>query len=253
MLRAKFAKSPLTEVICGVEFNATEFSSVHFGLYWQTIRNKFPNPPLDRPPIGTIEFLSILPNLRRVWFESEDRRQLIQLQANRFHYNWRRQDEEDQYPHFQEIYPRFAQEWQDFQDWWISTESSPLQPIRYELSYINQIDQAFGWNSVSDHQKIFKFLANRFDDLSLKTRVFDFNLELELKENNGKLSVRLHQGVKPNDNLPVIILELTASTIGINATDSQTWFDLAHKSTVETFLSLVTDEIKKEWGFKWLD
>jgi len=252
MLRAKFAKSPLTEVICGVEFNATEFSSVHFGLYWQTIRNKFPNPPLDRPPIGTIEFLSILPNLRRVWFESEDRRQLIQLQANRFHYNWRRQDEEDQYPHFQEIYPRFAQEWQDFQDWWINTESSPLQPIRYELSYINQIDQNFGWNSVSDHQKIFRFFTERFDTLSLNPSRFDFNLELELKENKGKLSVRLHQGVKPNDNLPVIILELTASTTDTNI-DNQTWFDLAHGSTVETFLSLITDEIKEEWGFKWLN
>ena len=109
------------------------------------------------------------------------------------------------------------------------------------------------WNSVSDHQKIFRFLTDRFDELSLKPRVFDFNLELELEENNGKLSVRLHQGIKPNDNLPVIILELTASTMGINAIDSQTWFDLAHRYTVETFLSLVTDEIKKEWGFKWLD
>jgi len=252
MSRAKFAKSPLTEVICGVEFNAAEFSSVHFGLYWQTIRDKFPNPPLDRPPIGTIEFLPILPSLRRVWFESEDRKQLLQLQANRFHYNWRRQEEEDRYPHFQEIYPRFVQEWQLFQEWWLSAESTPLQPIRYELSYINQIDKNFGWNSVDDHKKIFRFITERFDDLSLKPRIFDFDLELELKDTTGNLSVRLHQGVKPNDNMPVIILELTASTTATDI-DNKIWFDLAHKSTVETFLSLITDNIKDEWGFKWLD
>ena len=174
------------------------------------------------------------------------------MQANRFHYNWRRQDEEDQYPHFQEIYPRFAQEWQDFQEWWINTESTPLQPIRYELSYINQIDQSFGWNSVGDHQKIFRFFTERFDILSLNASRFDFNLECELEGNDGNLSVRLHQGIKPDDSLPVIILDLTASTTGTNI-DCQTWFDIAHRATVETFLSLITDEIKEEWGLKWLD
>ena len=45
---AKFTKSPLIEVVCGVEFNAPEFSSVHFGMYWQAIQERFPSSPLDR-------------------------------------------------------------------------------------------------------------------------------------------------------------------------------------------------------------
>jgi hypothetical protein len=43
-----------------VEFTAPEFSAVHFGLYWQTIRERFPVPPQDLPPIGDIYVLPTL-------------------------------------------------------------------------------------------------------------------------------------------------------------------------------------------------
>jgi uncharacterized protein (TIGR04255 family) len=249
---AKFTKSPLTEVICGVEFNAPDFASVHFGLYWQTIRDRFPHPPLDRPPIGEIELLNILPTLRRVWFESDDRRQLIQLQANRFHYNWRQQDESDQYPHFHEIYPNFSQEWQKFEDWWLQTEKMPLQPIRYELTYLNQIDQRFGWNHSNDYPKIFNFLGQGWSELPLSSHAFNTNFEFDLPENRGVLSVSLNQGIRPKDSVSVVVLNLTASTTDTSI-EIEKWFELAHQSTVNTFLSLISQEVKQEWGLKWLD
>jgi uncharacterized protein (TIGR04255 family) len=96
-----------------------------------------------------------IPKLRRIWFESADKRQLIQLQANRFHYNWRRQNELDKYPHFEEIYPTFEQEWKIFQDWWLELGGLPLQAMRYQMTYLNQIDKAFGWNNSGDTSRIF--------------------------------------------------------------------------------------------------
>ena len=249
---AKFTKSPLTEVVCGVEFNAPEFSSVHLGLYWQTIRDRFPSPPLDRPPIGDIEILNILPSLRRVWFESDDKRQLIQLQANRFYYNWRQQHETDQYPHFHEIYPKFSEEWKKFHDWWSQTQKTLFQPIRYELTYLNQIDGNFGWNSASDCQKIFNFVGEGWGEFSLSPSVFNANLEFDLPESRGSLSVSINQGIRPQDGVSAIILNLTASTTDTSI-DIKTWFDLAHQSTVDTFLSLISQKSKKEWGLKWLE
>jgi uncharacterized protein (TIGR04255 family) len=249
---AKFVKSPLTEVVCGVEFSAQEFSSVHFGLYWQTIRDRFPNPPLDRPPIGDIEILSILPRLRRVWFESSDQKQLIQLQANRFHYNWRQQGEGNHYPHFHEIYPKFAEEWERLQSWWNDNEAIPLQPIRYELTYINQIDKNFGWTDASDYPKIFGFLNQAQESFpSVDLVGLNINLSISLPDDNGLLSISIDQGTRPQDGTTLALLNLTAATTDMNI-GLDDWFDFAHQFTVNKFLSLISQEIKQDWGFQWL-
>ncbi|MBE9226262.1 TIGR04255 family protein [Phormidium sp. LEGE 05292] len=253
MSTPKFTKSPLTEVVCGVEFNAPEFSSVHFGLYWQTIKDRFPSPPLDRPPIGEVEILSILPNLRRVWFESLDKKQLIQLQSNRFHYNWRSQNEDDEYPHFKEIYPKFEQEWQHFQTWWqqYNSDNLPLGKIHYELTYMNQIDKKFGWDNPRDNYKIFTFVGKKWSDNLKKATNFNAGIEFDISENVGKLIVRLNQIVNPKDDNNVLLFELTARSVDTKL-DIREWFDLAHKYTVDAFLELIQEETKKEWGLTWL-
>ncbi|NEQ96037.1 MAG: hypothetical protein F6K30_04810 [Cyanothece sp. SIO2G6] len=62
----------------------------------------------------------------------------------------------------------------------------------------------------------------------------------------------LNQGIKPKDNVAVATLNLTASTTDTSV-EFEDWFALAHKSTVEIFLSLISEENKQEWGFQWLD
>lgn len=249
MPKAHFDKSPLAEVIFGVEFNAQNFSAVHFGLYWQEIKDKFAQYPLDRPPVGDNQFISLLPPLRRVWFESSDQKELIQLQDNRFYYNWRKRDEE--YPHFEKIHPQFLAEWKRFTSWWLKTEEKELQPIRYQMSYVNQIEADLGWHGVEDSAKIFSFLKSNWQSNDLKPSVFNTKLEFILPEEKGILSVTINQGIKPQDNSQVLTLNLTSVSKDVD-TEMETWFKLAHQSTVEIFLSLINQETKNLWGFKWL-
>jgi uncharacterized protein (TIGR04255 family) len=246
MTIAKFTKSPLTEVVCGVEFIAPDFSAIHFGLYWQTIRERFPVPPQDLPPIGDIDLLPILPKLRRVWFESADKQQLIQLQANRFHYNWRRQNESDKYPHFEEIYPKFEQEWQIFQNWWLGLGGLPLQVKRYELTYLNQIDKAFGWNNPGDTSKFFTFAGKEWNGFLDKPSINSSELEFILPDNLGALSVSLNQRLRI-----LMFFELTSRSTDANCQITN-WFNAAHEYTVKAFLDLIQEDIKNEWGFQWL-
>ena len=248
---AEFVKEPLTEVVFGVEFNALDFSSVHFGLYWEAIRERFPNKPLDRPPIGEVELFNILPTLRRVWFESEDKKKLIQLQSNRFHYNWRRQSPDEKYPHYEDIYSKFIEEWNKFQDWWLSAEDTPLQPIRYELTYLNQIDERLGWEDQEDYQKIFSIIGHSWSELPLNTNAFNLNLSFALPEEQGSLTVRANQGINPKENSPVVILNLTASNDSADVAIDH-WFEVAHKSIVDMFISLINSDTRASWGFKWL-
>ncbi|MEH2104663.1 TIGR04255 family protein [Nostoc sp.] len=251
MAIAEFIKSPLTEVVCGVEFSAPEFSAVHFGLYWQRIREQFPVPPQDLPPIVDIDLLPTLPKLCRVWFESADKRQLIQLQANRFHYNWRRQSEAEKYPHFEDIYPKFEQEWQIFQNWWIELTGLPLQPVHYELTYLNQLDKNFGWNNPGDTSKIFTFAGKEWNGFLKKPRLYSSALEFILPNNLGILTVSLNSRLRIEDNSFLMFFELTSRSVdtSYNFTD---WFHAAHEYTVKAFLDLIQEEIKHEWGFQWL-
>lgn len=249
MSKAHFLKSPLAEVVLGVRFNAPNFSSVHFGLYWQQIRDRFSKCPIDRPPLEGNNFFRVLQSLPRVWFESNDERELIQLQDNGFYYNWRKQNEE--YPHFEEIYPKFLSQWNNFKDWWLKNENRELQISRYQMTYVNQIDVDFGWNGVEDSAKIFNFLRSNWVSSDLKQNTFNANLEFLLPEEQGVVSVIINQGTKPPNNSPVIILNI--NSVSKNSSNNiENWFQLAHESTVQIFLSLINEDTKNLWGLKWL-
>lgn len=248
MSKAHFEKSPLAEVVFGVEFNAQNFSAVHFGLYWQKIKDKFSTHPLDRPPIGRNQFMSLVQPLPRLWFESDDKKELIQLQDDRFYYNWRKQDLE--YPHFEEIYPKFLVEWNRLKDWWLENEKKELQSSRYQMGYINQIDANLGWNNAEDSTKIFSFLESNWKSDNFKPNILNANLEFLLPEEQGIISVTINQGIKPKENSPVLTLNITSVSKDTN-TEIETWFKIAHESTVEIFLSLINQETKSLWGLKW--
>lgn len=247
---AKFAKAPLSEVVCGVEFNAPDFSSIHFGLYWETIRERFPALPLDKPPIGAIEIMA-LPSLRRVWFESASRNQLIQLQANRFHYNWKRLVEEDEYPHFDVLYPNFEKEWAVFQEWWIGLDKFPVQPKHYELTYLNQIDVGHGWQSPDDTSEIFSFFNVSFSDELPHLLSHDCRMLFSLPNEQGILTVRLNQVNRLEDNSNVLMLELTARSADCEIPLSR-WFSDVHMFLVKIFVELLSDSAKSNWGLTWL-
>jgi uncharacterized protein (TIGR04255 family) len=251
MSLAKFEKEPLTDVVFGVEFDPSDFTSVHFGLYWQTIRGEFPNLPLDRPPVGGIEIFTPLPSLRRVWFESENKKQLIQLQSNRFYYNWRRQSPKEDYPHYEEIFPLFIEEWNKFQEWWEKESGQTVKAIRYELTYLNQIDEELGWNRANDYQKVFGLISHSWAELPLEPKTLNARIEFMLPNNSGDLIVNVDQSIQPDTNLPVVVLNLTAGSRD-TSTDIEAWFEAAHDSIVSMFISIVSQQTKKDWGLKWL-
>ena len=107
----KFKNPPVIETIIGIEFARLEkFGVPHFGLYWEAIRADFPEFELKQQLDSQIErfeplqFQPTIPPLQfiekpeiRCWFVSRERR-LIQLQQDRFIYNWRKEGQEKDYP-----------------------------------------------------------------------------------------------------------------------------------------------------------
>jgi uncharacterized protein (TIGR04255 family) len=249
MSNVKFSNPPLTEVVFGVSFNAPEFSSVHFGLYWESIRKRFPVLPTDKPSLGSLEGVnfSFLPPLRRVWFESSDKKELVQLQSDRFYYNWRKQDDDDDYPHFEQIYPKFVEEWNNFNQWWTENIKQLIFPVQYELIYINQITKDFGWSSPTDHQNIFTFEGRNWNGFLGAPESHIFALQFSLPDALGSLTVSGNQGFSSITEDPVMALELTARSPDASL-ELDKWFSLAHEQVVSSFVDLIQPSIQKEWG-----
>jgi uncharacterized protein (TIGR04255 family) len=247
----KFSSPPLKEVVLGVVFNAPALSSVDYGLYWREIRERFPVKPVDKPALGGEPIVSLIPPLRRVWFESDNKKELLQLQSDRFYYNWRKQDSAESYPRFIQIYPKFQKEWQNFSQW-CEKNIGFLIPVQYELTYINHIDKDFGWESPADHQSILTFAGKDWVTPLGSPESYVFALQFSLPDKAGTLTINGNQGYKTGDQDsstqdPLMVLELTARSSG-TADDFDGWFKLAHDYIVSSFIDLTQKSIQQKWG-----
>lgn len=250
MTIAKFTNPPLIEVVFGVEFEEAEFSSVHLGLYWQTIRDRFPSQS-DRPPILELEEVaySSMPPLRRVFFLSEENKSAIQIQENFFYYNWMH-TEGDKYPHFKKTFPVFLQEWNHLQEWWSMTEQTSIKPSKYQLTYLNFIAKDSNWYSAGDHEKVFTFVGGDWNGFLGTPNFHDSRLSFTLPNNQGTLVVDIDQRIEETENSDSnhVLFRLTAQSFDSDS-DVVDWFRSANEYMVKAFLELTKKDAQRKWGY----
>jgi uncharacterized protein (TIGR04255 family) len=88
---------------------------------------------------------------------------LIQFQFDRFYFNWRRRKEN--YPRYPYVIKQFEDILNTMESFFKEFELGNLNPIEYELSYINHIQKGEGWNTIEDLSKIFSdFIWGREKD-----------------------------------------------------------------------------------------
>ena len=246
MAIVKFANPPLLEVVLAVELEETNFSSVHFGLYWQAIRERFPSQ-VDRAPIMDNDIDLSMPPLRRALFISSDNQKIVQLQDNFFGYNWRNNNQ-DEYPHFEKILAGFLEEWNFLQEWWSNLGGEPLKNSRYELTYLNLINKENSeWNNTADNKKIFTFIGGKWDGILGVPELQDVNLVFSLPDREGVLTVTVDQRTTETDNSDFVLFRLTAQSLDASK-DLPNWFKLAHEHIVRGFLELTKKEAQQRWG-----
>src|SRR6266849_294282 len=120
-----FARPPVNEVYLSVQFEPiSDFRAAHLGLFWERLRPGFvrieDQPPLPhqlevfgvKQPAEQSVQLRLLqrPDPPRCWYVKDDERHLVQLQADRFIYNWRKVKDDDEYPRYPNVRRAFAAE-----------------------------------------------------------------------------------------------------------------------------------------------
>ena len=103
-----FNNPPVNEVVCGLSFEKLKgFKSHHLGLFWLKIKDEFPLVEhavrLEYNP----QQFDLKEYLPRVWFIRKEQNRLIQLQDDKFYFNWRRMQEDETYPRYKTIIEDF--------------------------------------------------------------------------------------------------------------------------------------------------
>ena len=248
-----FRKPPVTEVFCGLRLQPVNFLIPHTGLLWDKFRNDYPNIQ-HAEPLGTDKgLLSIdrktgLP-IPRVWFINESDDQLVQFQVDYFYFNWRRR--KDDYPRYPHVIKHFESALNILYSFSKEFELGDINPIEYELSYINHIPKGGGWDTIEDLQKIFSdfvWVGSKKRFLPNPNKIA-WTAEFPLQEKMGSLRINLKQAIRNEDNVPLFVLELKAKGIDESAkkNDFRKWFDVAHEGIVKGFTDITTPEAHKIW------
>jgi len=248
---------PVIEVVSGVSFDRLDkFKVTHFGRFWEKLKKDFPITdhvvPLDISHPSSQDPVTGLP-LPRVWFINESDDQLVQVQVNKFFYNWRKMKEKHFYPSFSWIKEQFNKNFELFLKF-LEEENIKISEFQQcELTYMNQIPKGNGWESIEDIQKIFPDLSLRInEDRFLKSPTeFLTQMKYVLPEDNGYLNIKFQHAHRKIDKVPLLILEISARGLGGDKSLAtiNSWFELAHEWIVKGFEDLTSLEIQKTiWG-----
>ena len=133
----------------------------------------------------------------------------------------------------------------------IEFELGGLNPIEYELSYINHIPRGQGWDTIDDLPSIFSdFVWKQTNDRFLPNpKKISWQSEFPLPEKKGHMIVNLKQATRAEDKVSLLVLELKVRGIGESTCKEATrkWFDLAREWIVRGFTDLTTPEIQEIW------
>ena len=258
----RYEKPPVVEVVCGVQFKPLmKFLVGHYGALWQSFKAEYVQckevPPLA-PRIelfGELEVAKEPPPeifLPRTWFVHKDRSRIVQVQRDRFLHNWRKTA--SNYPHYEKIIGPFKDCYENFVAFVEDNDLGKVEPIQYEMTYINHMPRAEGWDTLDEFGKVFPDFSWCSEDPWQPRRkrflpkpdghnlVFHF----DSPDRSGRLYATIRNGVRRMDRHPMLLLDLTVRGIGAgNSVETmETWFNMAHDWIVRSFADLCSSEMQ---------
>ncbi|KPJ53890.1 MAG: hypothetical protein AMS16_05040 [Planctomycetes bacterium DG_58] len=259
-----YRKPPVVEVAAGLQFGAIQgLTGPRVGSYWSLIREDFPQVQ-EQPPISHIVELpagkipeqmpevrvSMVPPLPRTWFVSADGTAIIQVQQDRFHYNWRKLRPEQEYPRYPTVKQAFFKHWDGF--WRFLTAEGLAAPEidQCELVYVNVVPKGEGWETVSDLSELFTVFKWRArGDFLPEPEGMSGALHFGWPDGKGRLHAELVPVRIEADNREAAQFRLI-SRGRPDSTDAKSidaWFDKAREWIVRGFAALTDSKGDELW------
>lgn len=249
-----FDNPPINEVVIATYFDPplAALQSQHIGLFWEQVRDTFPNVEQRVPASIEAEVTLDLPfPMPRYWFVASDDVHLIQVQKNAFMFNWRQRNKEV-YPGFEALKPQFDKHFSAFEEFLRREVDIADAAISHaELTYIDVIEEGAFWGGPGSTHQVIPDLSSPVISPSTPLSNLDWQGRYQLSDDTG-LFIRARTGFKPNQtDSRVLILEMKAvgSFPGVRRSATDDWFQRAHASIFEVFVDITGDDIQRDyWG-----
>lgn len=250
----RFDNPPVSETVYGVVFTRLpELKAPYLGLLWERYRSEYPK--CDEVPrlLDTSQETFNQWITPRVWFLHNDDSRVIQVQDNRFFYNWRKR--EQAYPNYDVVFPEFRDKFEIFQSFLQDHNLGNIVPQSLELTYINHIPVGSGWTKLAEISQLLPDLGWRdnSDRFLPQPQNMSVNIGFLLPDGKGTLVATVQTGRRAPDGAPIIILQLSANgpPESNKPEEFSGWFDLAHEWIVQGFEDLTSVEVQREiWSKK---
>lgn len=251
----KFDRPPLNEVAIGVVFEPIRALLIpHYGVLWQQFKDEYTAvehaPALaGRDGVPVTDTATGLP-LPRVWFRNRDGSKLVQVQNDRFYFNWRATDQNKTYPSFDTIRPEFDRLLKIFADFTEKDLGAAITPIECDLTYINFIAKGAGWHSSGDLEGVLPDLQWRKQEarfLPVPDKVLWQPLFL-LPNGRGTLTVKLQPAKLVATGADILRLEMIARGLPEPTTlaGCRSFFEIAHDWIVRGFADLTATKVQHD-------
>lgn len=263
ILPVQFESPPVAEVACGVMFSPN-IKTVHIGLLWQRFQNEFPRieeavpiPRVIEGPANALEQqielnFSALPELRRTWFLNQSGGALIQVQEDRFLFNWKRVEGTDSYPSYHQVIAQFEKHFSTFCAFFREANLGALQLRQFELTYINIIGEHNGLGSVGFDAALRDHVRSPGERFLPEPEARNWTTNYLLPNNLGRLHVSAQNATMIASKEKVMRLELVARGRPTETDEKsrRAWFDVAHEWITHGFTDVTVPALHKSWGRK---
>jgi len=268
-----FAQPPLSEVAISVQFEPLPRLVVpEIGLLWQHYGGKYPHVQQHPPVDPAIERLGVRrprsrrPNIElvvetpfpRIWFLTDDEKELLQIQQDRFIRNWRKLSASDAYPRYDDHIRRaFVADLRDFQDFLDTNGIGRLTPNQCEITYVNYIEPANGFQTHAHIGKVFSIWQQDFaDDSRYEVENATFSVRYLIRSDSGDFVGRVHASVQPvyrgTDDQTAFQLNLVArgKPFSPDLDGIMQFVDEGRERIVRLFADITRPEMHRTWGRK---
>lgn len=266
-IRPKFANPPVIERAISVVFEPLEnFSIGDYGLFWSDMLDEFPTTESMEPVAIELErFEGFRParvnlqlvtagTLPRAAFRNAEAGELIQVQNDRFGFNWIKTSEDHRYPHSEATLARFFALFERFAAYVDRRGLGTINIIQCELTNVNVVPVSDVGVGFADMATVFKLAPLEFDCANIRLEHQLVGSKHLILDDKGGPIGRVHTLGQPSlrvpDNEEAFRLDIAArgAPIGTGLDGARKFFEAAVSAVNAVFLASTTKAGRRFWG-----
>jgi uncharacterized protein (TIGR04255 family) len=180
---------------------------------------------------------------------------LIQVQQDRFVFNWRKSDGSVEYPRYEKVREAFLREIEVFERFLGREGLGRISPNQCEITYVNIIESENAWKHHGELGAVLTAINEEPQSSVLpKREEIRAAWRYVMRNQQGMPIGRLHVVAEPvfrrSDDLPMLHLRLTArgEPVDRNMDGVTRFLDLGREWIVRGFASITTPAMHEIWG-----